>query len=135
MPINVVPLEDTPHLKPIGGFPGDLAALTEQFDRQAAALPAHAKVGGADTRRRRTSGFPIPAIALSPRERGVLLLICRGLSNKDIARELQIAPETVKSHTKNILLKLSARTRAEAVARAAGLESLSSLLLCTGAGP
>jgi LuxR family transcriptional regulator, maltose regulon positive regulatory protein len=74
MPINIVPVEDTPHL------------------------------------------------ALSARERGVLLLICRGLSNKGIARELQIAPETVKSHAKQILLKLSARTRAEAVARAAGFE-------------
>lgn len=122
MPINIVPMEDTPHLEPIGGFADDLpATLTEQFDRQAT-LPAHSKVGGAVTRRRRSSGLPIPAIALSPRERGVLLLICRGLSNKDIARELQIAPETVKSHAKKILLKLSARTRAEAVARAAGFK-------------
>jgi PAS domain S-box-containing protein len=62
------------------------------------------------------------ATALSPRERCVLLLICQGLSNKGIARELQIAPETVKSHAKQILLKLSARTRAEAVARAAGFK-------------
>lgn len=135
MPINIVPVEDTPHLEPIGGFADDLlATLTEQFDRQAT-LPAHSKVGGPVTRRRRSSGFPIPAIALSPRERGVLLLICRGLSNKDIARELQIAPETVKSHAKRILLKLRARTRAEAVARAVGLHSLGSRLLCTGAGP
>ena len=134
MPINIVPVEDTPHLEPIGGFADDLATLTEQFDRQAA-LPAHSKVGGAVTRRQRSSAFPISAIALSPRERGVLLLICQGLSNKRIARELQIAPETVKSHAKRILYKLSARTRAEAVARAAGLNSLSSLLLCTGAGP
>jgi DNA-binding NarL/FixJ family response regulator len=132
MPINIVPVEDIPHLEPIGGFADDLpATLTEQFDRQAT-LPAHSKVG---TRRRRSSGFPIPAIALSPRERDVLLLICRGLSNKDIARELQIAPETVKSHAKRILLKLSARTRAEAVARAVGLNSLSSRLQCTCAGP
>ena len=121
MPINIVPVEDTPRLEPIGGFAGDLATLTEQFDRQAA-LPAHAKGSGAVTYRRQSSGFPIPAYALSPRERGVLLLICRGLSNKGIARELQIAPETVKSHAKQILLKLSARTRAEAVARAAGFE-------------
>ena len=121
MPINIVPVEDTPHLEPIGGFADDLATLTEQFDRQAA-LPAHSKGSAAVTRRRQSSGFPIPAYALSARERGVLLLICRGLSNKDIARELQIAPETVKSHAKRILLKLSARTRAEAVARAAGFK-------------
>ena len=37
---------------------------------------------------------------LSPRESNVLRLIGRGLSNKQIAQELQIAPETVKSHAK-----------------------------------
>ena len=121
MPMNIVPVDDTSHLEPIGGFASDLAALTEQFDRQAA-LPALSTAIGAVTHRRQSSGFPIPAYALSPRERGVLLLICRGLSNKCIARELEIAPETVKSHAKRILLKLSARTRAEAVARAAGFK-------------
>jgi len=117
MPINIVPVDDTPHPEPIGGFADGLATLTEQFDRQAAPA-AHSTVSV--TCRRQSSGFPILAIALSPRERGILLLICRGLSNKGIARELEIAPETVKSHVKQILLKLSARTRAEAVARAAG---------------
>jgi len=121
MPNNIVAVEDTPNLEPTGGYAGDLATLTEQFDRQAA-LPAHSKVCGAITRLRQSSEFPISAVALSPRERAVLLLICRGLSNKGIARELQIAPETVKSHAKQILFKLSARTRAEAVARAAGFK-------------
>jgi LuxR family transcriptional regulator, maltose regulon positive regulatory protein len=58
---------------------------------------------------------------LSPRERSVLSLIRRGLSNKHIARELDIAPETVKTHAKHILAKLNARTRAEAVARTAAM--------------
>ena len=40
------------------------------------------------------------------------------MSNKCIARSLGIAPETVKTHTKGILGKLEARTRARAVARA-----------------
>ncbi len=61
-----------------------------------------------------------PIKSLSPRERTVLILICRGLSNKRIARQLNITPETVKSHAKKILVKLQAKTRAEAVARAAG---------------
>jgi DNA-binding NarL/FixJ family response regulator len=56
---------------------------------------------------------------LSPRQRDILQLIGRGLSNKSIARELNIAPETVKCHTRTILLKLKAQTRAQAVARAA----------------
>jgi ATP/maltotriose-dependent transcriptional regulator MalT len=58
---------------------------------------------------------------LSPREYSVLKLICHGLSNKRIARELNIAPETVKSHAKQILLKFQANTRAAAVAHAASL--------------
>jgi ATP/maltotriose-dependent transcriptional regulator MalT len=53
---------------------------------------------------------------LSRREVVVLHLISKGYSNKTIARELYITPETVKSHIKRIALKLSTKTRAEAVA-------------------
>ena len=59
--------------------------------------------------------------SLSPRERHILTLISHGLSNKRIAKELEIAPETVKSHAKHILLKLAAQTRVEAVSRAHSL--------------
>jgi LuxR family maltose regulon positive regulatory protein len=61
---------------------------------------------------------------LSSRECSILQLIGRGMSNKRIARELRIAPETVKSHAKHIFAKLNAQTRAEAVARAIGLRLL-----------
>ena len=46
-----------------------------------------------------------------------------GLSNKRIAQELQIAPETVKSHVKGIFIKLAVQSRAHAVftANALGL--------------
>lgn len=53
---------------------------------------------------------------LSRREVAVLHLISKGYSNKTIARDLYITPETVKSHIKRIALKLSTKTRAEAVA-------------------
>lgn len=56
---------------------------------------------------------------MTARERSVLQLIGRGLSNKKIARDLNIAPETVKSHTKHIFFKLGTNTRAQAVACAA----------------
>jgi ATP/maltotriose-dependent transcriptional regulator MalT len=56
--------------------------------------------------------------ALSSRESSILRMIARGMSNKRIAQSLGIAPETVKSHAKNIFVKLSTRTRAQAVARA-----------------
>jgi ATP/maltotriose-dependent transcriptional regulator MalT len=58
---------------------------------------------------------------LSPRESGILGLVRRGYSNKRIALELGIAPETVKSHAKHIFLKLGAQTRVEAVSRASNL--------------
>jgi ATP/maltotriose-dependent transcriptional regulator MalT len=61
---------------------------------------------------------------LSARECHILQLMGRGMSNKRIAQELKIAPETVKSHAKHIFVKLNAQTRAEAVARAIGLRLL-----------
>jgi len=61
------------------------------------------------------------AAALSPRERCILELIGGGQSNKEIARALGIAPETVKSHLKNMFVKLSVERRAQAVYRAQSL--------------
>jgi DNA-binding CsgD family transcriptional regulator len=52
--------------------------------------------------------------ALTIRERDILALISRGLSNKSIARSLDISPETVKTHVKHIFSKLAVGTRAEA---------------------
>ena len=59
--------------------------------------------------------------SLSSRERHIVTLMSHGLSNKRIAKNLGIAPETVKSHAKHILLKLAAQTRVEAVSRALSL--------------
>jgi LuxR family maltose regulon positive regulatory protein len=57
-------------------------------------------------------------VSLSARERTIVLLVGHGLTNKMIARQLSIAPETVKSHVKRVFLKLTAQTRAQAVYRA-----------------
>jgi len=59
--------------------------------------------------------------SLSTRETIILRLMSLGLSNKSIARELQVTPETVKSHAKHIFIKLASKNRAEAVARATEL--------------
>jgi len=58
------------------------------------------------------------AESLSPRESDILRLIAEGLTNKEIARDLAIAPETVKSHMKHIFIKLNVERRAQAVSRA-----------------
>jgi len=58
---------------------------------------------------------------LTPREISIVEMIGRGHSNKEIARRLGIAPETVKAHMKNVFAKLGVEKRAQAVLRAHAL--------------
>jgi DNA-binding NarL/FixJ family response regulator len=53
--------------------------------------------------------------ALTPREREVLTLVARGLSNNDIAATLVISEHTAKTHVKRTMTKLDARDRAQLV--------------------
>jgi len=48
---------------------------------------------------------------LSPREREVALLVARGLTNKEVGRELHLSDGTVKQHVHNIFLKLGTQRR------------------------
>jgi two-component system, NarL family, response regulator LiaR len=57
---------------------------------------------------------PDPLQPLSPREREVLRLIARGHSNRQIARDLQIGEQTVKTHVRSILSKLGLQDRVQA---------------------
>jgi LuxR family maltose regulon positive regulatory protein len=91
----------TPELRPYIG-----SILTDHAQQRARTLP---------TRASRV------AESLSPREHSILRSMSCGLSNKSIAKELQIAPETVKSHVKSIFIKLAVQTRAHAVSTASAM--------------
>ena len=62
--------------------------------------------------------------ALSPRESEVALLIGRGLSNKEVARELGLSAGTVKCHVHNILQKLGETRRYSLIAQLREVPSL-----------
>lgn len=94
------------------------AALGEFRDQELSALRAMQPVAELALRaaRARDRVSRLDA-ALTPRERELLRCVLDGLSNKLIARELGLALPTVKSHVKNILRKIGATSRADAISR------------------
>jgi non-specific serine/threonine protein kinase len=58
-------------------------------------------------------GTVTPAGKLSPREREVVALIARGLSNREIAATLVISEKTAANHVEHIMTKLDLRSRAQ----------------------
>jgi DNA-binding NarL/FixJ family response regulator len=59
--------------------------------------------------------FPETHQPLTQRETQVLQLLAEGLSNKEIARALQVVEDTVKTHVAHILEKLGVQSRTQAV--------------------
>jgi DNA-binding NarL/FixJ family response regulator len=66
---------------------------------------------------------------LTPRELQVLAALAEGLTNKAIARRLEISLHTVKFHMESLFRKLGARTRTEAVAKASERSRRETILL------
>ena len=57
-------------------------------------------------------------LGVSDREFEVLTLLAQGRSNKEIAKELDVSPNTVKTHVASLFDKLEAKRRTEAISRA-----------------
>lgn len=75
----------------------------------------HERAMSAMARQTRAEGYIDP---LTERELEVLALLADGLSNKELAARLVVAPSTIKQHLKNIYAKLDVHNRTEAVTRA-----------------
>ncbi len=84
---------------------------------------AHARVllARLDAARAATRPDTAGAVELTDREREALALLCRGLSNKAIARAMYVSGETVKTHLKHLYDKLGVQSRREAIQRAQAL--------------
>jgi len=70
--------------------------------------------GGSGSPAASSSDGPVWLSTLTSRETDVLKLVARGLSNKEIGRELGLAEITVKLHLRNVFRKIGARSRSEA---------------------
>jgi DNA-binding NarL/FixJ family response regulator len=68
---------------------------------------------------------PVGQRMLTPRERQILILVAGGLTNRQIAEQLSVGIESVKTYLKRAYTKLGVKTRAEAVAEATRQKLLS----------
>jgi DNA-binding CsgD family transcriptional regulator len=57
-----------------------------------------------------------PAPTLTPREREITALLASGLDGREIAEQLVLSPETVRTHIRNAMERSGARTRAHLIA-------------------
>jgi DNA-binding NarL/FixJ family response regulator len=94
---TIVAVADGQHILP----PALTSALFSQIARETAV---------------RDTAAEAETVRMTPREREVIVLIKEGLSNKRIAGRLDIAPQTVKSHVRNIMEKLALHTRLQIAA-------------------
>jgi DNA-binding NarL/FixJ family response regulator len=99
----------------VGGARGYVVKTVEPVDLATVLRTALANetftVWGAEAEQ---SPAPAPASALSEREAAVLEAVARGLSNREIGRQLWISEQTVKFHLRNIYRKLGISSRTEA---------------------
>jgi ATP/maltotriose-dependent transcriptional regulator MalT len=107
------------HRKRFESYIGEILAAFDRFEAQTLQnIPSP-----------QTSHLQTPSLEAAPnldkpltnRELEILSSLSKRLSNKEIAEELFISPETVKRHTINIYKKLASHSRQEAVTKARAL--------------
>ncbi|MBT1704786.1 response regulator transcription factor [Chryseosolibacter indicus] len=76
----------------------------------------------ATTAPRKHNEGQVAKIGISKREYEVLLLMAKGLSNQEIADQLHVSLNTIKTHTSNLFLKLEVKRRTQAIQKAKDLE-------------
>ncbi len=101
---------------PALGYWARLALADEA--RPAPIAPVGAPPGAAQPAPARATARTVPNMVLTPKEREVLELLERNLSNKEIGLAMQVGEETIKWHMKNLFAKLDAGTRKQVVQRA-----------------
>ncbi len=95
--------------------PGVAAAMARLRDKSSAAPQEAAPAAAHPTPAARSPGA---ASVLTPKERSILELLARNLSNKEVARALGVGEATIKWHLKNLFAKLDAGSRRQVVIRA-----------------
>jgi len=101
----------------LGDAHPDLGELVSQLDTPHSPVAARVlappvnPAGGAPAR-------PVIGTGLTPKEREVLELLARNLTNKEVALALQVSEQTIKWHLKNLFAKVDASTRRQVVGRA-----------------
>ena len=96
------------------------AASTETVTGRRLVLVVVLSVSRWGARFRRASSPEAPARALTPRQREIVRLVALGASGPEIGDELHLSHETVRTHVRNAMARLGARSRAHLVAKALG---------------
>ena len=96
------------------------AASTETVTGRRLVLVVVLSVSRWGARFRRASAPEEPARALTPRQREIVHLVALGASGPEIGDELHLSHETVRTHVRNAMDRIGARSRAHLVAKALG---------------
>src|ERR1035437_4495717 len=111
-------------LAALGGRPADVRVICSPWDGSnvlAQPGPSGIRLGAVheqDGERKPDTASMPEDVRMTPREREVVKFIGVGLSNKEIAPRLNVASYTVKSHVRNVMVKLALHTRLQIAAHA-----------------